>query len=169
MQQEMPFNEIFCISMVASRTHRQVQNVVRNNIFAFSRDGSVRLSKPETHVGVLMDGNLHYLGGSPKYGRNDEFGFAHSNLSTVREMIFDRQEKQPLLFRIGDPEHPEDDRTFTLEQMRVAYGVDEDTLIADPGFRDPDHFDFTLSPDSFAVRLGFVPIDTSDVGPRVRL
>ncbi len=24
MQQEMPFNEIFCISMVASRTHRQV-------------------------------------------------------------------------------------------------------------------------------------------------
>ena len=68
----------------------------------------------------------------------------------------------------NDPEHPEDDRTFTLEQMRVAYGVDEDTLIADPGFRDPDHFDFTLSPDSFAVRLGFVPIDTSDVGPRVR-
>lgn len=162
-------NVCYNVSENCFHQHFGGQNVVRNNIFAFSRDGSVRLSKPETHMGVLMDGNLHYLGGSPKYGRNDEFGFAHSNLSTVREMIFDRQEKQPLLFRIGDPEHPEDDRTFTLEQMRVAYGVDEDTLIADPGFRDPDHFDFTLSPDSFAVGLGFVPIDTSDVGPRVRL
>lgn len=144
------------------------QNVVRNNIFAFSRDGSVRLSDPEMHMGVLLDGNLHYLGGVPKYGRNDEFGFAHSNLSSVREIVWDADEKDPLMFRIGDPEHPQNDQTFTLDQMKQAYGVEEDTLIADPGFRDPAHFDFTLSPDSPALKLGFTPIDTSDVGPRCK-
>jgi hypothetical protein len=39
-------------------------------------------------------------------------------------------------------------------------------LIADPLFADAEAFNFTLLPNSPALALGFVPIDTSDVGPR---
>lgn len=145
------------------------QNVVRNNIFAFSEDGSVRLSKKEMHMGVLLDGNLHYLGGVPKYGRNDEFGFAHSNLSTTREMVWDKDGKTAIGFRIGDPKCPEKDTIYDLGQMNSAFHVEEDTVFADPGFVDPENFDFTLQENAPALRMGFVPIDSSDVGPRKKL
>ena len=38
------------------------------------------------------------------------------------------------------------------------------SLVADPLFRDPDHGDFTLMPGSPAAKIGFKPIDTSQVG-----
>jgi hypothetical protein len=38
------------------------------------------------------------------------------------------------------------------------------SLVADPFFADPDHFDFTLKPDSPAAKIGFQPIDMSQVG-----
>ena len=43
-------------------------------------------------------------------------------------------------------------------------GQDVHSVVADPLFVDPDHNDFTLKPDSPAIKLGFVPIDMSQVG-----
>jgi hypothetical protein len=40
-------------------------------------------------------------------------------------------------------------------------------VYADPRFVDADRFDFRLRPDSPALKLGFHPIDLSQVGPRV--
>jgi hypothetical protein len=47
-------------------------------------------------------------------------------------------------------------------------GFDRNSLLADPRFADPAHDDFTLRPDSPALKLGFEPIDTRQVGPRRR-
>jgi len=43
-------------------------------------------------------------------------------------------------------------------------GQDEHSLIADPLFVDPDKGDFTLQPDSPALKLGFKPIETKGIG-----
>ena len=43
-------------------------------------------------------------------------------------------------------------------------GKDLHYMIADPGFVDPDNYDFHLKPDSPAIKLGFKPIDTSKMG-----
>jgi hypothetical protein len=45
-------------------------------------------------------------------------------------------------------------------------GQDLNSVIADPRFTNADNGDFSLLPDSPALKLGFQPIDTSTVGPR---
>jgi parallel beta-helix repeat protein len=45
---------------------------------------------------------------------------------------------------------------------------DGHSIIADPGFVDPENGDFRLKPDSPAFKLGFQPIDISSIGPRIK-
>ena len=47
-------------------------------------------------------------------------------------------------------------------------GFDTHSVIADPLFMDPDNDNYTLRPDSPALKLGFKPIDLSGVGLRGR-
>lgn len=47
-------------------------------------------------------------------------------------------------------------------------GFDRDSVLADPRFVDPEHGNFALRPDSPALKLGFEPIDTRQVGSRRR-
>jgi len=51
-------------------------------------------------------------------------------------------------------------------QQWQARGQDKNSLIADPGFADPEHGNFSLRPDSPAFKLGFKSIDLGQVGPR---
>ena len=51
-------------------------------------------------------------------------------------------------------------------QQWQARGQDKNSLIADPGFADPEHGDFSLRPDSPASKIGFKQIDVSQAGPR---
>jgi hypothetical protein len=52
-----------------------------------------------------------------------------------------------------------------LDRMAEA-GFRRNSILAETRFIDPAHDNFTLRPDSRALRLGFQPIDTSQVGPR---
>jgi hypothetical protein len=54
---------------------------------------------------------------------------------------------------------------YTFDQWK-AKGLDQHSLVADPRFVDPANRNFSLRPDSPALRLGFKPIDISGVGPR---
>ena len=46
-----------------------------------------------------------------------------------------------------------------------ALGMDRHSMVADPGFVDPDHADYRLKPDSPAFALGFKPIPVEKIGP----
>ena len=45
-------------------------------------------------------------------------------------------------------------------------GFDTHSVIGDPLFVDPEHDDYRLNSDSPALKLGFVPINVSAIGPR---
>ncbi len=47
-------------------------------------------------------------------------------------------------------------------------GYDEHTVFADPMFVDPERGDYRLKPESPALKLGFQPIDVSEIEPRKR-
>lgn len=64
---------------------------------------------------------------------------------------------RPLTFRLTDGGTSLDDWQ--------KLGQDAHAMVADPRFVDPDRNDYTLRPDSPALKLGFQPIDTSRVGP----
>jgi hypothetical protein len=46
------------------------------------------------------------------------------------------------------------------------FGIEQHSVEADPQFRNAAKDDFRLAPDSPALKLGFQPIDISQVGPR---
>ncbi len=55
--------------------------------------------------------------------------------------------------------------TETFEDWK-ALGYDKHSIVADPLFVDPENDDFSLRPESPAFKLGFKPIDLSNVGLR---
>lgn len=56
-------------------------------------------------------------------------------------------------------------KTFAQWQ---EHGLDKNSVVADPLFVDPENDDYSLKPDSPALKLGFKPIDLSTVGLRGR-
>jgi hypothetical protein len=53
---------------------------------------------------------------------------------------------------------------LTLDDWRATYGFDRNSIVADPLFRDAAAHDYTLLSNSPALALGFVNIDTSQIG-----
>ena len=134
--------------------HYGRDNLVRNNIFAFGRqEGMVGLSKFEPHNGFTFECNIVVTDGLQitRKGYNSQGGQAMP-CRFDRNLYFDVQGKR-LTFN---------GQSWTA--WRQA-GYDKHSLNADPGFADLAKRDFTLSPDTPAAAIGFIPFDLSAVGP----
>jgi hypothetical protein len=151
--------------------HYGRENTVRNNIFAFGGEGLVAISKHEAHRSATFTGNIFlsdrgyvYCGGyGYKPGDRDVLA---SDLNTV----WDTQIGKPLA---GGSRKSTETAVDTKKgglawKDWVALGNDRHSVVADPLFVDAVRGDFSLRPESPALKLGFRPIDTSRVGPRPR-
>ena len=135
--------------------HYGRMNVVKNNIFAFSDLELVRLTRFEQHLSIIFENNIIYSKGSNIYGLSMRH-FQNATVGSGNNVFWSKD---------GSPKfHSE---LKTLEEVQ-KYHMDTGSIVADPLFADADNFDFTLLPNSPAFALGFVPIDTSDVGPSVK-
>ncbi|MCD6351988.1 MAG: right-handed parallel beta-helix repeat-containing protein, partial [Armatimonadetes bacterium] len=130
--------------------HYGRDNIVRNNIFAFSRGAQLVLGRAEKDYAP--------------------FKFTHNiAYSTTGTMFSTRWGQAPLLKSdyncywdtVVGPDM--DFAGWALEEWHQQ-GHDQHSIIADPRFRDPEHRDFRLKPDSPALKLGFKPIDMSQTG-----
>jgi len=132
--------------------HYGKENVVRNNIFAFSRTDQIQRSRAEPHLSFTFERNIVYWTEGVLLGKN----WKDEQFRTDYNCYWNAA---------GAPV------TFTglsLEEWRKR-GHDVHSVVADPLFVDPERGDFRLKPGSPALKLGFQPIDTSGVGPRVPL
>lgn len=138
--------------------HYGSMNTVRNNIFAFSEGEMIRVSRTEDHMSIIFENNIIYTKGSPVYGLS-EAHIKDGRVAAENNIVYSEAEADPV-FHKG----------WGADKLRLGdmqqYGMEKGTVIADPLFADTANYDFTLRPESPALKMGFRPIDISDVGPR---
>ncbi|MBA2117168.1 right-handed parallel beta-helix repeat-containing protein [Bremerella alba] len=127
--------------------HYGKDNIVQNNILAFAQLYQLKASRVEPHRSFVLQRNIVFY---------DQGELLHGQWSKVKHdssnnCFFDASGR---------------DVTFegnSLEQWQ-AQGHEQGSIVADPKFTDPENFDFTLAEDSPALKLGFRPFKTDDVG-----
>jgi hypothetical protein len=142
--------------------HYGSRNTVRNNIFAFSGKGMIQVSRLEDHISAAFHNNIIYTDGCPLYsfGYDRETGQNHISAGKVESsnnILWSKDGKEAVIL--------DADGFRSLSEVQ-RYGFEKGSMIADPGFADPENYDFTLKEDSPAFALGFKKIDMSDVGVR---
>jgi hypothetical protein len=163
-------SEAILTNDTAEVPNREIQ--VRNNIFAFGREGVARVAEtwkakrrnPDGRAATYLhnifvaDGHPMYVvdfSGAPADAHNDVF------ISDLN-LFWDVSGKINKMTQLPYGENPP---SMTVAEWK-ALGSDRHSLIADPLFKNLEKHDFALSKDSPAWALGFEPIDMSTVGPR---
>lgn len=133
--------------------HYARDNAIHNNIFAYGEEFTIGPGRTDISGPMTFERNIvAWRTGTAYRSLNvrDDFA-ADSNLYWRED---------------GSTEDFAGDRSFEQWQER---GKDANSLVADPGFLDPDNGDFRLRADSPALQIGFVPWDLDDVGRRTAL
>lgn len=142
--------------------------LVRNNIFALGRLEQVSRERKEPHVSLYFQGNIVYWEQGELMAKdwsdreyNYYGGYFRAPRTDTHTTVLDWN----LYYNPNT----------TLEDLRLsgmnweqwrATGKDINSQYADPLFVDVKNHDFTLRSDSPALKMGFQPLDMSDVGPR---
>ena len=126
--------------------HYGKENIVRNNIFAFAKEGQLQRSRVEPHLSFTFENNLVYWKeGALFIGRwGDDKVVMKSNLfwNAAGPVTFEGK---------------------SFEDWQKT-GKDAGSIIADPKFADPERYDFRLKDDSPALKVGFKPFDYTKAG-----
>jgi len=127
--------------------HYGKENIIRNNILAYSMDGQVQRSRIEPHISFIYSRNIVLWDQSELLGRpasDDKVVFHHN--------LYYREDGKPVTFN-----------GLTLEQWKDK-GKGEGSLIADPLFVDPHNGDFRFRRGSPYAKIGFRPFDYTKAG-----
>lgn len=142
---------------LASNFH-VIGNIIMNNVFALTTQYEISRYGDDPPGGYQLGNcniccrNIVYWKEGKLFPRDDWLDF-----NTVQDLnLYYDARGGPVRFL-----------KYSFEEWK-AKGLDRSSIIGDPLFVDPDNGDFTLKPESPAFKLGFRPIDVSEVGPRRR-
>ena len=138
--------------------HYGRENVICNNIWAFGGEAVSIYTCKEPHRGFTWMRNIMVSNGEPFFRSawhtvEEEPGRYHSDLNLFYSLK-------------GKPYFEIRGKKFTLKQWQKKFGRDMHSIAENPKFRNLEKRDFRLAADSPALKLGFIPIDVSKVGPR---
>ncbi|MCE5260271.1 MAG: right-handed parallel beta-helix repeat-containing protein, partial [Chloroflexi bacterium] len=143
--------------------HYGMRNIVRNNIWAFGREGQARTSKAEGHQQLIFERNIVLTDGQPTIVGGYPGILAKRDIWSDQNLFWDISGQAPVCADVQTDEKAVQ-YNYTVYTMAdwQAMGFDLHSIIADPKFKDARNADFTLATDSPALALGFVPFDLSD-------
>ncbi len=127
--------------------HYGKENIIRNNILAFSKLHQIQATRVEEHLSFTFENNIVYWNTGP--------------LLSGRWKQIKIKMRNNCYWNTSGKEVKPAGMTFKEWQKR---GHDTDSIIADPMFVDAANFDFRLKPNSPALRTGFKPFDYSKAG-----
>ena len=143
----MENNLVYNVKTGCFHQHYGKENIIRNNILAFSMDGQVQRSRVEGHLSFTFTNNIVYWKDGPLLtGRWNDEGFK------IDSNLYFNAAGQAVTFAGQD-----------AAKWR-ARGHDAASLIADPKFADAGRRDFRLTPNSPAAKIGFKPFDVTRAG-----
>ena len=133
--------------------HYGRENIVRNNIFAFGAEHQLMRTREEEHLSFIFTNNIVYFDSGTLLGSN----WKNERFTIDYNVYFDaRHGASAEALRFAGA---------TFDQWRQR-GHDIHSLFADPLFLAPKQSNFRLRDNSPALKLGFRPIDLSEVGVR---
>ena len=127
--------------------HYGKENIIRNNIFAFSEQHQIQASRIEQHLSFTFENNIVYWKTGPL-------------LAGPWDKVKIKMDKNCYWNATGKEVNF---AGMSLQQWRER-GYDANSIVADPLFVDPNNFDFRLKPDCPALKIGFKPFDYSKAG-----
>ena len=146
-------NVVYRCKSAGFHQHYGRENVVRNNIFAFGAEHQLMRTREEEHLSFILTNNIVYFDSGTLLGSN----WKNNHFTIDYNLYFDA--------RPGAATQPPAFAGATFEDRRKR-GHDVHSLVADPLFLAPREFDFRLKGSSPALKLGFKPIELSEVGVR---
>ena len=150
-------NLVYACGSDSYHLHYGKDNTVRNNIFALSAESQIRVnSRYEEHKTADFTGNIILTDGKTPV-------FSHTwdakAFTAADNILWDVSNGSNVyLLKGGDAK---DAMSLATAQRKGLIGAN---VAADPQFRDPLGFDFTLEETSPAIRNGFEPWDYSAAG-----
>ncbi|MCY3019122.1 MAG: right-handed parallel beta-helix repeat-containing protein [Planctomycetota bacterium] len=127
--------------------HYGKENIIRNNILAFSRQHQIQATRVEQHLSFTFENNIvHWTTGPALAGPWDKLNFV------ARNNCYWNAEGAAVNFA---------GKSLADWQKK---GHEENTVVADPLFESAEKRDFRLKPDSPALKLGFKPFDPAKAG-----
>ncbi len=142
--------------------HYGRENIIRNNIFAFGSLGQARLGRAEKHNAITLMNNIFLADNQQMFGEGYGADFETCPFRSDLNLFWDLSKKDPVL---AGYKQRNQGKKFNFAQWQ-SFGFDAHSIVADPKFKNPKQFDFTLASDSPAIGIGFQPIDLSGAGIR---
>ncbi|MFR8974511.1 MAG: hypothetical protein ACLVG9_00725, partial [Eubacteriales bacterium] len=109
-------------------------------------------------LSIIFERNIVVADNSPMYAVNYHGQFNHA-IAGSKNVFYDYGRDRTYLME-------SDTVQAELPEFSAKHNMDCDSVVADPLFKDVDNRDFTLSPNSPAIKLGFVPFNLNDAGVR---
>ncbi len=140
-------NLVYNVKTGGFHQHYGKENIVRNNIFAFSKLYQLQATRVEDHLSFTFENNIVYW----KTGQLFAGPWSEIQVQLRNNCYFNAS---------GDAI---DFAGLPLAEWQEL-GRDTGSIEADPRFLGADHHDFRLLTDSPALRIGFQPFDSGQAG-----
>ena len=142
-------NLVYNVRDGAFHQHYGRENIVRNNILAFSEEGQVAVTRAEPHLSFTFENNIVVWDEGTLLGYG---GWKNGVKVNMRNNLY---------WRLGNL--PFDFAGQSWEQWQTT-GHDKGSVIANPLFVNVNQQDFRLQPESPAEQIGFKPFDYTKAG-----
>jgi parallel beta-helix repeat protein len=146
-------NVVYRCKSAGFHQHYGKENTLRNNIFAFGKEHQLMRTRPEPHSSFTFTNNIVYFDSGDLLGSD----WSNEHYTIDSNVYYDaRLQSAPESLKLNG---------ISLAKWRER-GHDQHSVLADPQFAAPQKYDFSLRSGSPALKLGFKPIDLSEVGIR---
>jgi hypothetical protein len=154
----MENNLVYRVKTGTFHQHYGKENIIRNNILAYSLTDQLQRSRIEEHVSFTFENNIVLWDAGVLYGHpwtKDTMKQWGDNKVVLRNNLFwNPKADHATFFPSG----------LDLKTWQEKTGHDKGSLVADPQFKDPKNGNFTLPDDSPAFKVGFKRFDYSKAG-----